>query len=462
MVSATLVRALIVCCGLAVPALCAAQRVPASPASAAADAQPAAPKNPIEAVKGLLGRLFSPPGGEGAPGAAAVPPQAQNARIPAPLPAASTEVAAPAIVHPVRSEPAPVGGAPQGAAAGTQASGEPSSAQTAVDPLPAAAPAPVRSGMALILPAKTSAFARAGEIARLGFMAARHAGGDQVQVRVIESDGSARGARDAYDKAVAANVGVVIGPLTRAEVGGLMTHALPVPTLVLNTPEGEGRLPRNLFALSLNIEAEARAAAAAAYLPDAAVAVIVTTATPLARRAVAGFADAWTGLGGTLKDTIEFAGSLSRVRQGVDRARADVVFLAADAERARLLRPYLGRNTVVIGTSQVYGGARRGAGQKSHDMNGIRFFDMPWLHQPDHAAAMVFARSEAPLSADLDRLYALGIDAFRVAVELAKARTDFDIDGVTGSLGVHEGLIQRSPMLVEYRNGAVAPLANRP
>ena len=429
---------------------------------AAADAQLAAPINPIQAVKGLFERLFSPPGGEDASGTAAVPPQAPDARNPAPSPAASAGVTAPAIVHPVQSEPAPMGSAPQGAAAGTQAGGEPSSKQPAADSPPAAVPAPVRSGMALILPAKTSAFARAGEIARLGFMAARHAGGDQVQVQVIESDGSAQGARDAYDKAVAANVGVVIGPLTRAEVGGLMTHALPVPTLVLNTPEGEARLPRNLFALSLNIEAEARAAAAAAYLPDAAVAVVVTIATPLARRAAAGFAEAWTGLGGTLKDTIEFAGSLTRVRQGVDRARADVVFLAADVKHARLLRPYLGRNTVVIGTSQVYGGARSGAGRKFHDMNGIRFIDMPWLHQPDHAAAMAFARSEAPLSADLDRLYALGIDAFRVAVELAKARTDFDIDGVTGSLGVHEGLIQRSPMLVEYRDGAAAPLAIRP
>lgn len=447
LVFATLARALIVCCGLAVPALCAAQRVQASPAPAAAEAQQAAPINPIQAVKGLFERLFSPPGGEGASGTAAVAPQAPDARIPAP-PAAAAEVFAPAIVHPVQSEPGPVG--------------EPSPTQPAVDPPPAAAPAPVRSGMALILPARKSAFARAGEIARLGFMAARHAGGDQVQVQLIESDGSAQGARDAYDKAVAANVGVVIGPLTRAEVGGLMTHALPVPTLVLNTPEGTARLPRNLFALSLNIEAEARAAAAAVYLPDAAVAVVVTTATPLSRRAVAGFADAWAGLGGTLKDTIEFAGSLSRVRQGVDQARADVVFLAADAERARLLRPYLGRNTVVIGTSQVYGGAPRGAGKKLHDMNGIRFIDMPWLHQPDHAAAMVFARSEAPLSADLDRLYALGIDAFRVAFELAKARTDFDIDGVTGNLGVHEGLIQRSPMLVEYRDGSAAPLVNRP
>lgn len=188
---------------------------------------------------------------------------------------------------------------------------------------------------------------------------------------------------------------------------------------------------------------------------------MTATAASLRNAAAAAFADAWTKLGGSIKESVEFTGSLGRVRQAVDRARGDVVFLAADAERARLLRPYLGRATQVIATSQVFAGVPKGETQKAHDLNGMRFFDMPWLHQPDHAAAMVFPRAEGQLSADLERLYALGIDAFRIAGELALARTEFLVDGVTGNLNVQPGVIGRAPLQLEYRDGTAKPLAGR-
>lgn len=320
------------------------------------------------------------------------------------------------------------------------------------------APAEAPRIIALILPAKGSPFGRAAEVARQGFLAARQVAGGGMEVRVFETDGSADSAAEAFGRALEARARVVVGPLTRAEVGGVLRLPLKVPTLALNTPEGEARLPPNFYALSLNTETEARAAAVASYRADAATAVIVATGAALSKRAAAAFADAWTRLGGNVRETVEYAGSLGRVRQAVERARGDIVFLATDAERARLLRPYLGRNTPVIGTSQVFGGASRTETGRAFDLNGVRFVDMPWLHQPDHAAAMVFPRPETALSADLERLYALGIDAFRIAQELARERTGFEIDGVTGNLTVHEGVIERKPLVVEFRDGAPAPL----
>jgi outer membrane PBP1 activator LpoA protein len=91
----------------------------------------------------------------------------------------------------------------------------------------------------------------------------------------------------------------------------------------------------------------------------------------------------------------------------------------------------------------------------------LRFVDMPWLHQPDHAATMIFPRPETQLAADLERLYALGIDAFRVAGELARSHTEFTLDGVTGTLTVRAGVILREPLQVEYRDGAVSPSPSR-
>ena len=365
-------------------------------------------------------------------------------------------MAAPVLLMSPQISPPPAPASDPAAAA----SAAPAITTGTVEPLAVAA-LPTRAGIALILPGKSSPFARAGEMALQGFMAARGVASIKPEVRLFETDGTAESAREAYGQALAGNVSVIVGPLTKLEVGGLLKLALAVPTLALNTPDGDAPLPANLFALSLNTELEARAAAAAAFRPEAPAAVIVTTSAPLARRAALAFADAWGKLGGSVKERVEFTGSLARVRQAVERARGDVVFLAADAERARMLRPYLGRNALLIGTSQVFAGSARADMQKMHELNGMRFFDMPWLHQPDHAATMIFPRPEGQLSADLERLYALGIDAFRIAGELAQARTDFVIDGVTGNLTIQAGLIGRAPLQVEYRGGAVLPLAAR-
>jgi len=357
--------------------------------------------------------------------------------------------------------PAPVGKGAAGPASSAAAMDAPASGP------PAAPPGPP-SGMALILPAKAPGFERAAEVTRKGFLVAREVSTDKPAVLVLETDGTAAGAVAAYQEALAKNVAVVVGPLTKTEVAAVQNETIRVPTLMLNAPDGALSAARGLYVLSLSTELEAKLAAETAYRSDAGSAVIVTTPSPLSRRAAAAFADAWTKLGGTVKDTLEYAGNPVKIKRGVDRAKGDVIFLAADAERARVIKPFLGRNTMVISTSQVYSvppkaeGAVVVAGHseplKVNDLNGLRFIDMPWLHQPDHTAVMVYARASPPLSADLERLYALGIDAFRVAEQLARRRSDFELDGVTGRLAVHEGVIDRAPIEAEYRDGAPVPL----
>lgn len=463
---------------MTIPVLCAAQHDPAS-RGARAPAN-AASTSPLDAVRDLFDWLLSPrPASTLKPGPAA----SVEGNGSAGMPALKSEPAAP----PSSADPAAAGArmseggvspqdsvsgsttaseelaVPAAPAAGMENAPKPAAVATApVTAAPVEAAQPVTlSGVALILPAKTSPFGRAGEVARQGFMAARAIAADKSEVRIFETDGTGESARQAFEKAVASHAGVIVGPLTKAEVTGIIGRPLAVPTLALNTPDGDAALPHNLFALSLNIESEARAAAAASYRSDAGSAVVVTSGTPLARRAAAAFADAWIKLGGVVKETVEYTGSASRVRQAVERARADMVFLAADAERARLIRPYLGRNTPVIGTSQVFAGSPRTEAQKPHDLNGLRFVDMPWLHQPDHAATMIFPRPETQMAADLERLYALGIDAYRVAGELARAHTEFTLDGVTGTLTVRAGVILREPLQVEYRDGGVSPSPSR-
>ena len=61
---------------------------------------------------------------------------------------------------------------------------------------------------------------------------------------------------------------------------------------------------------------------------------------------------------------------------------------------------------------------------------------MPWLLQPDHPAVMIYPRANPPLPADRERLYALGIDSFRL-IQLMLAHqinNALPLDGVSGQI----------------------------
>ncbi len=105
--------------------------------------------------------------------------------------------------------------------------------------------------------------------------------------------------------------------------------------------------------------------------------------------------------------------------------------------------------------------------EPANEMNGTRLVDIPWQLQPDHPAVMVYPHpvvaADQKRSADLERLYALGIDAYRLAREIAAGRTSFVLDGVTGRLAVSFGGgpagFQRIEPQAVYRDGRVQPLA---
>jgi len=81
---------------------------------------------------------------------------------------------------------------------------------------------------------------------------------------------------------------------------------------------------------------------------------------------------------------------------------------------------------------------------------------MPWLLEPDHSGVMVYPRYAAAQSMEMVRLYALGIDAYRIASAWMKGERRFDIDGVTGRLRIDRSQslrVDRSPVLATYRGG---------
>jgi outer membrane PBP1 activator LpoA protein len=101
------------------------------------------------------------------------------------------------------------------------------------------------------------------------------------------------------------------------------------------------------------------------------------------------------------------------------------------------------------------------------ELDGVRLLDLPWLVQRDHPAVMTYPqpvpRDEARISADMERVYALGIDAFRIAREIAiQPQRRFQLDGVTGQLiidfGTGPSWFERAEVPAEYRNGVPVPI----
>jgi hypothetical protein len=301
-------------------------------------------------------------------------------------------------------------------------------------------PSPVTPHLALILPTQSKAFANAADAVRQGALAAEQKLGDATVPKLRLYPGSDQDADvlTAYKQALAQGAVAVIGPLTRSGIVAIARAGTPsVPVLALNLPD-ETVERRNLYLLGLSLEAEARQVAQRMQREGIAQPVVVEAEGVLNRRAREAFVAAWVALGHTeppVLSTMTDREALTQLRSAMTTSQADAVFLAADLARARLMRPYMGNDRPVYATPRLWNG-RFGKKGPNVDLQGVRIVDMPWLLDPHHADVAGFRRAARPLEADLERLYALGIDAYRLTLLLLKAAPDaaIEMQGVSGRL----------------------------
>lgn len=360
--------------------------------------------------------------------------------------------------------------------------------------------APVRIG--LLLPLRSDTLGAAAESVRAGFMAGLERDRDNITVTVVETGDVPQDILGAYARALQ-DQDIVVGPLSRTAVAAVAGSSLvSKPTIALNYPEGHGQtgaaLPPQMLAIGLSIEEEARQAAqwAAADQPSGG-ALVLTTSSAWQRRVATAFANQWEGRLGRPLRIVELSApdgylsdpELVQLRARLRQDTPAVLFSAMGADQTRQLRIALGSvlttepdNPIfstadklppppTVPTEQfaslpIYGTSalNPGAGFPGRDLEGVRLLDLPWQVQRDHPAVMVYPRSlqTGVGSADMARLYALGIDAFRVAREIARHPAGrFQLDGVTGKLTVDFGQGPASFERVEqpaiYQNGAPQP-----
>jgi hypothetical protein len=326
---------------------------------------------------------------------------------------------------------------------------------------PAAANA-IRIG--LLLPLRSDSLRGPAQAVRDGFMAGYERDRAGFVVNLIESGEGAEDALDAYLAAVKEN-DIIVGPLARPAVGIIAASgSVSKPTIALNHPEGgsaSNPIPSNMLVIGLSIEDQARQVAqwAAAERPKAS-ALVVSGTTPWQRRIAAAFTARWQQLGNSAQ-TLEVPVSsgylhesgISQLKTRIEGEPPGLVFAALDPAQLRQMRGAVGATIPLYGTASVNPG--NDAPASLAELDGVRLLDMPWKVQPDNPAVMVYPR---PLtesgSPDLDRLYALGIDAFRIAREVAlKPTGPVKLDGVTGRLSFSFG--QGSSRFTRSETGVV-------
>jgi len=304
-----------------------------------------------------------------------------------------------------------------------------------------------------------------------------------------------------YNQALTHNPGLIIGPLDREQVTVLAAIAdLPVTTLALNYIDGQSAGGR-LYQFGLAPEDEARQVAEQAITEGLTLAAVMypRDSSGWGLRVATAFIDRFQSLGGTVTTSSAYANDASAdtramlaIGQSENRARQlrrhsslaiefeprrrqdiDVVFLVGSPAQARQLKPALNfhyaSNLPVFATSHIYSGAV--TPDRDNDLNGVRFVDIPWLLESGSPLHTQTAEVWPDGHGRYERLFAMGIDAYRLHARLLMLDTvpDSFLPGVTGQLSVsdnrvltrrltwawfRQGRAQRIPVVAGSHQGA--------
>lgn len=266
----------------------------------------------------------------------------------------------------------------------------------------------------------------------------------------------------------------VIGPLRKEEVATLAARPLPMPVVTLNYLDAGSHAPPGMTFFGLAPEDEARAAADHAAGSSLLRAVVLVQQGDWGERSAAAFRAQFEARGGTVlmqdsftADKVDFVKQLKQLlgityseargaeltaKTGikaemlpVPRGDIDVVFIAARSAQAKMIWPQMrflraGRIATYITAAASDAG--------SQDLGGLRVCDAPWRIETRGATAALRGELATvnPRSADAQRLFALGFDAYELARRATAGALPLGetFSGLTGRLAVQDdGSIRR-------------------
>jgi outer membrane PBP1 activator LpoA protein len=330
---------------------------------------------------------------------------------------------------------------------------------------------PPRAKVAVLLPG-AGPFAEAADAIRAGVRAAQKVDNTGSPAQLIFVDAAEpKGVAEGLAKAVGGGATQAIGPLEKPAVESLAKGpALKVPTLALNAADFAGTPAANLYQFALTPESEGVDIADKALAQGLRRALVLYSGDSGGTRRADAFRSRWRSGGGTLvgestlgtkpKDAIKAAAAL------LSKGKADFVFLAADPEAAEQVYPALRQAAPalpVVATPSVYPGDA--SPSQNRALAGLLFVDMPWmigagppgdpLRRSQIDSGVHYLRN--PLGR---RLFAMGIDAYRLGPRLAELRghRGESFAGETGRLSIDSrGIVKRELILARFTDSGPVP-----
>jgi outer membrane PBP1 activator LpoA protein len=325
--------------------------------------------------------------------------------------------------------------------------------------------------LGVLLPLSGSLSTAAGPV-RDGLLAGYYAEQRRrPEIVFYDTAGTAGGAVAAYDKAVAAGVDYVLGPLGRDAVSTLFRNGkLTVPVLALN----RGNVPPPAGSASFSLAPEDDGIAAAEYLiaRKALRVLVLADGDDSMRRAVAAFREQLQARGGSIVAEIGVTAEPGDMSAAIATAvqkegGVDAVFLALNPAQAGALAPQLSLaglgGKLRVATSQLAAAGEDAT--KDHSLDGIAFPTEVWgvrgvAGLPSAASTASLLPSARGAAA---KLFAFGYDAWLLTAYLEHLATGADgkVTGATGTLRIDGfGNVVRTPAWSTYSGATAVPLGN--
>lgn len=353
--------------------------------------------------------------------------------------------------------------------------------------------------IALLLPLTGRAATQAAAI-RDAFMLAQEQSTMGAYPVLVYDTGLGQPIVSVYDQALAEGADLIVGPLLKEEITELVTSVqLRVPVLALNRIDEPVAIGQPLYQFGLTPEDEAEQAADRAFFDGHQRMIALVPEGDWGERVLAAFEHRWRKDGGQLvavqrypaqtadfsryiKNALNLTQSSDRYRTLVrfvgrnvefePRRRQDVdaAFIVAFPREARLIRPQLSfhhaGDLAVYATSHVYNGVPNA--DRDHDLNGVRFCDTPWtlVDAADWSGLHESIRQKwGSRAAHYERLFALGIDAYRLIPWLDSLQRPgaAEFRGATGLLSMDEHRrLHRRLECAEFQEGEPSNLGVLP
>jgi len=302
-----------------------------------------------------------------------------------------------------------------------------------------------------------------------------------------------------YKQAVNDGADFIIGPLMKNDVKTLANKSsLPVTTLALNTIDNyQDTRTDNLYQFGLSAQDEALQVADRAWHDHPGRALIIVPDSEWGNNLLTIIGSRWQRLGGSVTAALAYndnnlmqqiqhvlnvdlsQNNAKNIQSGLHqkinfvphrRQDIDVILLVGFPQEARQIKPllnfYYAGDIPVYATSAIYSGIPQP--NLDRDLDGIIFCDIPWDIDKNLSSSLQLLKDQInktwheSYNAN-SKLYALGIDAFFMALNFdkLKEKSNVGVSSATGLLTIDQyNHIYRKLTWAQMKNGLLVMLTD--